>query len=217
MKRIRLIGLYLAAVFSMSAVMAASASALPEFSGPFSKTFTSKSKASLLETVAKVKLTCKTDTNVGEVTGPETGFMTITFSGCKVKKVPCNTPGTPPGKIVTSLLAFTVHYINKANKEVGMDLVPAPGAAFAEFACGSAIRGIVIGSVIGRVTPINTPVKPTKFFTLSFTQASGKQGITNLEGGPIDTLETSFGGPFEESGLASTDRIKFGGVVELKA
>jgi hypothetical protein len=113
MKRIRLIGLYLAAVFSMSVVMAASASALPEFSSPFSKTFTSKSKASLLETVAKVKLTCKTDTNVGEVTGPETGFMTITFSGCKVKKVPCNTPGTPPGKIVTSLLAFTVHYIKE--------------------------------------------------------------------------------------------------------
>jgi hypothetical protein len=217
MKRTRIAGLCLVAVFSMSAFTATSASALPEFSGPFSKPFTSTSGASLLETVTKVKLVCKSDTNVGEVTGPATGTMKITFSGCSLKKLPCNTVGLSPGEIVTAPLAFIVGYINKATKEVGMDLMSPTGKPFMEFVCGSGTRGLVIGSVIGRITPINVKVKAGKVFTVHFTQSKGVQKIVKLEGGPVDVLETSFGGPFVESGLASTDKIKFGEAVELKA
>jgi hypothetical protein len=217
MKRTTIVGLCLVTVFSVSGFTAASASALPEFSGPFSKPFTSTSGASLLETVAKAKLVCKTDTNAGEVTGPVTGTIKITFSGCSLKKVPCNTVGFPAGVITTAPLAFIVGYINEAKKEVGMDLSSPTGKPLMEFVCGAGTRGLVIGSVIGRITPINVKVKPGKVFTLHFTQAKGVQKPVKLEGGPVDVLETSFGGPFVESGLMSTDKVKFGEVVELKA
>jgi hypothetical protein len=218
MKRISITGLCLATMFITSAMMATSASAvLPEFSGPFSKTFTSTSKMSLLETTAKAKLVCTADTNAGEITGPQTGTVTIAFTGCALKKVPCNTPGSSSGEIVTSLLSLTVGYINKAKKEVGIDLASASGAAFATFGCGPTLRGVVIGSVIGRITPINKKVIPSAFFTLRFMQASGIQKVTNLEGGPPDVLETSFGGPFLQSGLSSTDHIFFSGPVLLSA
>jgi hypothetical protein len=201
----------------MSALMAASASALPEFSAPFSKPFTSTSKKSTLETISGQKLVCKADTNVGEVTGPVTGTIAITFSGCAQGKVACNTLGMPPGEIATSPLTFTMGYINKPKKQVGLDLVPLPGSSFMEFVCGPAVRGIVRGSVIGRIAPVNFKVKPPKYFELHFTQSKGVQKVTKLEASPVDTLETSFGGPFEESGLASTDKITFLEEVEIKA
>jgi hypothetical protein len=218
MKRFKVVGSCLIAVIALSAAMAGSASAaLPEFSGPFSKPFTSKSATSVLETVTKVKLVCTGDTNEGEVTTPASGVMKITFTGCTVKKIPCNSPGVVPGTIVTGLLSFTVGYINKAKKEVGMDLIPATGGAFIEFICGTTVRGIAVGSVIGRITPVNIKVVPPKTFTLKFAQTAGKQAVQNLEGGPKDTLETSYGGPFLESGFASADKILFKEPVILKA
>jgi len=162
-------------------------------------------------------MACTADTNFGEITGPQTGSMTIIFTGCKLKKVLCNTPGLAPGVIATNALNMTVYYINKAKKEVGIDLVEATGAPFLTFICGAATRAVVIGSVIGRITPINKPVVPSKTFTLRFAQALGVQKVTNLEGGPIDVLEATFGGPFEGAGLASTDRILFGEPVVLIA
>jgi hypothetical protein len=210
-------GLCLATMLTIGVMAASASAALPEFSSPFAKTFTSTSKASLLETTSKVKLVCTADTNAGEITGPQTGSVTIAFTGCSLKKAPCTTPGRPSGEIVTSLLSLTLGYINKAKKEVGIDLASAAGSTFATFSCGSTLRGVVIGSVIGRITPVNKKVIPSAFFTLRFMQASGIQKITNLEGGPPDVLETSYGGPFLQSGLASIDRIFFSGPVLISA
>jgi hypothetical protein len=95
--------------------------------------------------------------------------------------------------------------------------VQAAGAPFLEYGCGSATLARVVGSVIGRITPINKLVTPSETFKLKFAQALGIQKISNLEGGPIDVLETSFGGPFETTGLASTDLILFGEPVKLIA
>ncbi len=218
MKRISITGLCLVSTFAISAVMAGSTSAaLPEFTGPFPKTFTSTSKGSLLETVGGKKTKCTADTNFGELTGPQNGSMTIIFTGCKLNKVPCNTPGLVPETIATNPLSMKIYYINKAKKQVGIDLVQAAGAPFLEYGCGSATLARVVGSVIGRITPINKLVTPSETFKLKFAQALGIQKISNLEGGPIDVLETSFGGPFETTGLASTDLILFGEPVKLIA
>jgi hypothetical protein len=218
MKRMSVAGLCLVAMFATSAATAVSASAaLPEFSGPFSKTFTSTSKTSVLETVGGIAVTCTADTNSGEITGPQTGSVTIVFTGCKLGKVPCNTPGAAPGVIATATLGMKINYINKAKKEVGIDLVEAAGAPFMSYGCGPVLRGVVIGSVIGRITPINKLVTPAEKFTLKFAQAIGVQKPLKLEGAPIDVLETSFGGPFEQTGLASTDLILFGEPVKLTA
>lgn len=77
-----------------------------------------------------------------------------------------------------------------------------------EFVCGP-LKVVVDGSVIGKATPVNKLIKPPGHFTLKFAQSAGKQKPTHFESGPIDVLSTSFGGPFLESGLASTDTITF--------
>jgi hypothetical protein len=218
MKRMGVAGLCLVSVLALSASMAVSASAvLPEFTGPFPKTFTATSKGSRLETVSGIQTKCTGDTAFGEITGAQNGSMTITFTGCKLKKVPCNTPGATPGTIATNSLSMKMYYVNKAKKAVGIDLVEASGAPFLEYGCGSATFARVVGSVIGRIKPVNKLVTPSETFVLRFVQNLGVQKIANLEGGPIDVLETSFGGPFEGTGLESTDFLLFGEPVALLA
>ncbi len=211
MSRVRIVGLCVSAMLVVSVAAAASAvAAPPEFVGPTPVPFTATSGATTLETVTKAKITCASDVGSGEVSGPKTGTVKITFTGCELVTLglPCNTPGVPPGEIVTTSLLMTLGYINGPKKEAGVDLSTATGGPLMEFMCGG-VRVLVTGSVIGKITPVNKLVKPPAKFTLKFTQAAGKQKPTNFEGGPVDVLSTSFGGPFIESGLASTDAIKF--------
>jgi hypothetical protein len=218
MRLTRIAALCVVAVFGTSAATAASASAaLPEFTGPFPKTFTATSKGGLLETVGGNKTKCGADSAFGEITGPQNGFMTIVFSKCKLNKVPCNTPGLVPGSIATNLLTMKIYYINKAKKLVGVDLVEAAGLPFLEYGCGSSVFATVQGSVIGKLQPRNKLVTPAETFKLVFKQSLGIQEISNLEGGPVDILETSFGGPFETTGLKSTEQILFTEPVTLIA
>jgi hypothetical protein len=218
MRRIRIAALCVAAVFGTSAAEVATASgALPEFTAPFPKAFTATSKGSLLETVGGKKTKCSADSAFGELTGPQSGVMTIVFAGCKLNKVPCNTPGLTPGSIATNLLSMKIYYINKAKKVVGIDLVEAAGLPFLEYGCGTAVFATVQGSVVGKIKPRNKLVTPSETFKLVFKQSLGIQEISNLEGGPIDILETSFGGPFETTGLKSTDQILFSEPVMLIA
>jgi hypothetical protein len=199
-------------MLAVGATATASASAaLPEFVGPFPVAFTAKSGVTKLETVKGAVITCLTDKGAGEVTGPKTGSVTITLTGCEFVTLglPCNTVGVPPGEIVTVPLVMTLGYINTEKKEAGVDLSTATGGPLMEFVCGP-LPAVVVGSVIGKITPVNKLVKPPAKFTLKFTQAAGKQKPTHFEGGPIDVLTTSFGGgPFSESGLASTDTLAF--------
>ncbi len=217
MHRMRITAACLMAAFAVGAATAASASALPEFTGPFPKTFTSTSKAALFETVTGKKTKCKADTDTGEITGPQSGEIQITFTGCKFGKIPCNTPGVVPGMIVTNPLSIRIGYINKAKKIVGADLVESAGAGILAYGCGSATFVKMQGSVIGRLLPINKLVTPSEVFKLNFAQTLGNQIFPNLEGGPKDVLESSFGGPFENTGLATMDSILFGEPVKLLA
>jgi hypothetical protein len=214
----RIARLCIAAACAVGLATTASASAaLPEFTGPFGKPFTSTITPTLVETVGGTKVTCKGGTDSGEVTGPQTGFMTMIFTGCSSTKVPCNSPGSASGVIATSALSMQIGYIAKATKKVGADLVPATGGLFMSYGCGTALQARVTGSVIGLLVPVNKPVTPSKVFYLHFVQSLGVQKVTKLEGAPIDVLETSFGGPFEGTGLKSTDKILFGETVTLIA
>src|ERR1700694_3391706 len=190
MKRVRSLGLCLVASVAVSATTAASASAaLPEFTGPFSKPFTSTIKASSFETVGGVKLQCKAGTDTGEIVGPQNGSMKMVFTGCQLKKVPCNTPGAAAGVIATNLLTMKINYISKPKKQVGVDLLEPGGGPFMTYGCGPTLRGVVVGSVIGRIGPINKLVTPSATFPLSFMQTAGIQKVTKLEGQPPDILE----------------------------
>jgi hypothetical protein len=219
MKRTRRVCSCCMAVLALGAGVAASASAAPpEFTPPFPNPFTSKSGVTTLETVKKATIMCAADKGVGEVTGPKTGSLTITFSGCQFVTlgVMCNTVGVPPGEIVTASLLMTLGYINGPKKEVGIDLSTALGGPVMEFTCAG-LRVIVDGSVIGKITPVNKLVKPPSHFALRFTQVAGKQKPTKFEAGPPDFLSTSFGGPFAESGLSSPEELSFASPVMIIA
>src|SRR5579859_758734 len=111
MRRVRTSGLCCMAILALSATITASASAaLPEFAGPFPVPFTAKSGLTRLETVKGAVITCLSDTGSGEVTGPKTGTVTITFTGCELVTLglSCNTVGVPPGDIVTTQLVMTL-------------------------------------------------------------------------------------------------------------
>lgn len=192
MASIKLVALCLVAVSGVGAATAASASALPEFTGPFPKPFMSSSKVSNLGTVSKKRVKCIADTNTGEVTGPNAGHVTIRYTGCESSKFPCNSPGAGAGEVVTFPLTTTLGYVNRAAKEVGLDLANPAGALVEEFQCAN-IRGVVRGSVLGKITPINKPVKPPSKLTVKFVQKAGKQSIVEFAGGPPDILEASFG------------------------
>jgi hypothetical protein len=219
MKRASILGMCLAVVLAAGAMTAVGASAAPpEFSPPFPNAFHSTSKAMTLETaVSKLKVTCKKDTNKGEVTGPATALVTIAFTGCKSTAVPgalCNSANGLPGEIVTERLLGVLGYtMIEPVKEVGLDLSTPTGGPMVVFFCG-ALKGEVFGSVIGRIAPLN---KASKKLTLSFAQAAGHQAITHFLGGPIDVPKTTFGGPLEESGLASADKITLAAPVVIIA
>ena len=211
MLRLRTLGLCGLAVLALSATATATASAaLPEFVGPIPVPFTAKSGVTTLETVKKATIRCTSDTAAGEVTGPKAGSIRITLSGCEFVTIGvlCNTPGVPPGEMITAPLMMTLGYISGPKHEAGVDLSTATGGPLIEATCAG-LRVTVTGSVIGKITPVNKVVAPPARFTLRFSQAAGKQKPTHFEGAPIDILGTSFGGPFAESGLSSTDSISF--------
>ena len=218
----RRMALSLAAVGAASEIAASSAAAaLPAFSPPFPNTFHSTSKTTVLQTVSKVKVKCTADTNEGEVTSEQAGTIKIRFTGCESKTIPCQSPNAlNPGEIETPVLGLTLGYIahTPTLTEVGVDISSPTGAPVMQFFCGAALNGTVIGSVIGKITPINKLVSPSGHFVLKFAQKAGHQAIQHFETGPIDILETSFGGgPFEPTGLASTDVISFALPMKISA
>jgi len=211
MKRTPILGIGLALALTMCAVAATGAAAAPpEFSPPFPNAFNSTSKAMTLQTIGGLKVSCKADTNKGQVTGPTSALVTISFTGCTQAGARCQGPNGLPGEIVTERLVGTLGYVKKAPKEVGLDLSNPTGGPIAVFFCGEDLRVEVFGSVIGKITPINKVVKPGAHLTLKFAQKAGHQAIKMLLGGPLDVPLTSvLGGPLEESGISSTDELAF--------
>jgi len=218
MRRIRTVGLCALLVLALGGASAEpSHAALPEFSAPFGKPFTSTSGPARLRGVGGKRVICAASTDTGEFSGPKTGSVTITWTGCALKKAQCSTPGSAPGEIVSPLLSMNLGYINKGAKTVGVDLFEPAGQPFLLFSCLSGTRVLVVGSVIGRITPVNKPVTPSETFKLRFAHLAGIQKIQNLEGEPKDTLEVSFAAPLETAGLRMEDKILFTEPVTLSA
>jgi hypothetical protein len=215
MKRFRIVGLCLMAVFAFSAIAASAASAaLPEWLGTFPTPFTSHGGEAILKvgTVSKVK--CASTTNTGSITGPKLGTVLVNFTGCKLSgSFPCNSPGAGTEEIMTFTLDMTLGYITKSTKDVGVALKGLGGAEknlLAEFECndeGALLPARVKGSVIGLITPIGVS---TLTFTLNFAEnaTTKKQAVEKLEGEAKDVLEASLNrGVFEEGVEIALDEI----------
>jgi hypothetical protein len=218
MMRFRIVGLCLMTAIGISATVSASASAaLPEFSGPFPKSVTSKSGIAIIETVGGARASCQAGTNTGEITGPKTGTATLKLTGCVVLSFKCTSPGAAEGEIVSNPLSITLGYINKAKLEVGVSLESATGGPFAEFKCGP-VNVTETGSLIGKITPVNKIVKAGKPLKLKFAQRKGKQKPNKFEGGPIDVLMASVdGAPPEEAGVSTKVELTLTEAGEIKA
>jgi hypothetical protein len=236
MQRLKVLGLALAAVFAVSALVATSAMAvLPEIeiiSGP--QTLKSAKKAEspndLLETTSGKKVECTNDASTSKLGASPTKELKevkVTFTGCTSSFGTCTSSGAASGEIKVNELIGTVGYINKTTtpKEVGVSLTPVvSGGLFAEFKCG--IATVKVGekagsgsgdSVIGKLTPVETA---TAKVNLVFSQSVGKQIPEKFEGGAKDVLESELGGlGWLQSGQASQDVVEqtTAGSVKIKA
>jgi hypothetical protein len=219
MKRLRRLALCGLAALAMSAVAAASASAaLPEFSGPFPKPYTSKGAKVVIET-SGIKLKCAASTDTGEVLGAKNGKVMIRLTGCEGDGFKCTSPGAKEGEMVTSELTTTLGYISKEKGEVGIALAAAAGTPYDEFECDG-LKIVVEGSVIGKVAPLNKKVKAKGHFTLKFNQLSGEQIPRKLEGEAEDVLEGHLATEPKtklQAGLKTVDEIKLMETGEIKA
>jgi len=205
----------------LAAATATTASAaLPEFSPPFPKPFISEGGVSKFVTVGKDKIECATEKDFGEMTGPKEGVTTLVLKGCKLTIpgaiLPCNTEKAAAEEIVTLPLKVTLGYITHTPLKtvVGLEFGfgEAPIASVECLAAAGPLHVLVLGSFIGKITPIKKVVKPFPggHFTLIFTEAGGKQKPKNFEGLPPDLFFTKIGaGPFEETGYISKDILGF--------
>jgi len=216
MKRIGIVGLFLAAVFALSAMAASSASAadlLARIAGGGSVagvTFLSTVTLPQLFTHSGKEIHCKHATNHGLFLSATLGNVLIRFLGCTAKEgitANCNTAGAGTGEIHLAL--STLFHLGLAHLGTNRT-IPAlailPGKVI-EITCGGIfkieVRGNVIGALQrnGAAVPLNTAITDVN---LNFQQtANGLQHLRLIlmPGSTTPTtydLESSFaGGAFE--------------------
>jgi hypothetical protein len=195
----------------LSAITAATASAeLPEFlPGTAGTKFTSLSGPGTLQTEKKGEIHCEKDEDEGVLLSSTEALVTVDFLKCHAHEgaleAPIRSLGDPKETILVHLETLLC-YINKANKEVGVNAHILPLHLEVE---SSLVKKLyeVIGWAIGKITPVNTP---TLSFLISWKQTGGVQALKKCEGRVEETLLTSEnGGAFEKSGEQTEDTIGF--------
>jgi hypothetical protein len=240
MKRIRIIGLALAAMFAFSAIIASAAQGEPEFKpkgGKFPVKFTATgTKETFLETSAHGKIKCSGLTAKGELKAArEAGKIVVKFTGCKAEKFgagECKTAGLAKEEIeTTSLKAKPVFLLEKEGpkEERGLDVSPeaaGPPSPFAKFECSSILGtekltvenlNTLENSLIGRIAAAEVGVSLEKA-KVKFIQTKGEQEPKDYVEGKKDFedfLETEGSGPenfgSELSGESAEETITYEG------
>jgi alpha-tubulin suppressor-like RCC1 family protein len=154
----------------------------------------------------------------GEWTGPKTASVNVEFQACyNAQGQQCQTVTNPQNKseIKLSGVLGELGYIKYEEVEgklkivVGLDLKPQPPMTqLAEYECtGSTETGHLEGSVIGKITPIDTMTTTQNLLYLA--TKTGEQRPEAFQAGPTDTLITSFTSGTEAKGSgASSLNIK---------
>jgi hypothetical protein len=217
MKRISIVGLFLAAVFALSAMAASSASAadlLARIAGGGSVagvTFLSSATLPLLFTHSGKSIHCTHVTNHGLFLSATLGNVLILFLGCTSKEnlvnVKCNTPGAGTGEIhlpLSTLFHLGLAHLGTNRTIPAVAILPGKTIVIECSPVKIEMRGNVIGALQlanGNQLPLNTPVSQ---MNLNFQQtANGLQHLRLIlmPGSTTPTTydwETSFsGGVFE--------------------
>ena len=175
MKRIiSIVGLFLAAVFVLSAMAASSSSAdlkaqLKGGGSIVGTTFLSSVTLPLLFTHSGKSIHCKHATNHGKFLSATLGNVLIRFLGCTSKEgivtVNCNTAGAGSGEI--HLLLETLFHLGLAHLNINTGRIPAMAILLdktIEIQCSLVkieVRGNVIGALQrnGAPVPLNTAIE----------------------------------------------------------
>lgn len=229
MKRIRIVGLALVAVFALS-VFAASASALePVFYtkveyGQTANThikFTGTLGAAFLEgQVSKTKIECVKGTATGEVTGPKTTENNVTlFKECQTGGIPCKNQGS--NEILVKTLKGELGEVKAGIPGQRLfDQAGGKGAVLAEFECGGLpvkVKGSVIGQLSGAAGNTVSEGKFASSNKLTFAEAGGVQKWSKFLGeAGSEQLESKAGaGEYEKGGQSVIVTLKAEGVSNL--
>ncbi len=216
-RKIKFLGLTCMAVFALSGIAAASASAVkgefvPE-AGTFPIPFTSTSGAGTLETTTGETVTCSSDTNTGSILGTMTFSVVVKFKGCKTTffgfPIACKTNGAPNAEeIITKTLAGELGTDSTKTKVLADLKGEGAEEVVAEFECaGNKVK--VTGSVIGQFPTTEVFLHETE---LVLKQTKGIQEFTsylNTKGETVKNVLFSKKGTAEkvQSGETTTDKI----------
>ena len=209
MRQIKLLGLVLVAVFTLSVVAVASA-ALPEFEGPFPKHFVALQLGTgIVETVAGRTIECTHSSALGFINGSKdilvnsaliTGCKSTTFGAGKCQN------GATEGEIKTLAFLSLLGYISQATRLVGLLFESHSGINnIASFECETLLGSeklTVKGTVICHFSPANVV---TEKYHLLCSQSKGVQKPLSFDGlGTKDMLLLEGQGPesfgFEQLG-----------------
>jgi hypothetical protein len=187
MRRFRIIGLALVAVFAMSAVAVSSASAaLPEFvpaNGKFPVAAKFTSGPGTLETVGGHVVKCTLDSGTGSIASAKLiDGIVIKFTKCTTTvpllgAIPCKTAGAAAEEIVTEKLTAKPVYDNTGKTAVALLVANEKEGVtglYASFVCEKSIVKETIkvrGSTLILISPLN---KEAKLFPTSAKQTKGK-------------------------------------------
>jgi hypothetical protein len=223
-RRSRGVLLALVAVFAMSAVTAAAASATtPEFKPvPAKKKFTSTSGyVQYTFNNGTEVLECNNSTAAGEVTGAKTlGKLVIKFTNCTTSGTggsgcSVTSTGAKSGEIVTKSLEGELGTVKttEAASGVGLLLKPESGKTWSVLAGNSCLSETQMsGSIAAEVPTIGKKQVTNK---LVFSDPSGKQGIRSitLDSGKAEKPELVFWGTAMT--MNTTDELSFEEALEV--
>jgi len=162
-----------------------------------------------LATAGHPTITCTTSTFVGHYTGAKTALVTMSLQQCQNPLHQVCQSGSTAGAIEALPLEGELGFVKleEAKAVVGLDLKPqAPLTEIAAYTCGGSTESARIeGSVIAKAKPID---KMTRETNLLFAATFGHQVPESFEGGPTDTLSTTYTSGITSTTAPSTLRVK---------
>jgi hypothetical protein len=174
MKRIRILGVALLALFALSAVMAVAASAEEGFLPLKAKGATVEGKVSTLNTAANLPIVCgKLDPSKGTFSSDKHATGTLQFLECTVAGLAANSVGDA-SKTILAPVEFLVCLTNSAELKFGIaaEVVGTLNLEVPSLGAKITVKGRVIGEATAKAGA------KAKVFTVNYTGAKGVQNVT---------------------------------------
>jgi hypothetical protein len=177
-------------------------------------TFAGSGLESILTTTGHPKIKCVAANFAGEWTGGKTATVTIEFQGCTdALGHQCSSNPQNRSEIKTLPMEGELGFIRNEIVEgkqiivTGLDLKAQPPLTdLAIYECGTVTETSRLeGSVVGKIKPFDKMTTESNLVYL--TRSNGEQIYTKFQGGPTDTLSTTFNNGIESTTAPTTLKI----------